>query len=540
MDQLNTLSNALYTADASRRLEHKCLATHSLTSAQLMIRAANAALATLLDYWPRTTTIHVFCGAGNNGGDGYTLAALAAKRGLQATVWQLTSSETSKPYQYALQEGVDIKQFTAASWRSTLLNSDTSSPPQLPVIIDALLGIGSRGALRESFCLAVAAINQAQWPVFALDIPTGINADTGAFLGVEEPGKKTAIKADATISFITRKIGNYIGEGRNYAGKLFFSDLDVVDASHFSHALDELAEVTLEDSIKATAHIIDHNFFLSMMPTRAPDSHKGSFGHVLVIGGDQGFGGAPLMAAQMASRTGAGLVSVATAVMNSSTMNARQPELMAVGVASGQALLPLLIQPTVLVVGPGLGQSSWSEQLLYHVLGEISSQKKCVIDADALNLLATAKLSLPVDSITGKAATWILTPHPGEAARLLDTSIEIIQADRLAAITALQKKYGGTVVLKGAGSLVLTNDGQLFVCNAGNAGMATGGMGDVLSGLIAGLLAQGLTSADAACLGVVLHAMAGDLAVAESGMRGLLATDLIPYVRQLLNDKVNA
>ena len=246
------------------------------------------------------------------------------------------------------------------------------------------------------------------------------------------------------------------------------------------------------------------------------------------------------MAAQMASRTVAGLVSVATAVMNSSTMIARQPELMAVGVASGQALLPLLIKPTVLVVGPGLGQSSWSEQLLYHVLGEISSQKKCVIDADALNLLATAKLSLPVDSITGKAATWILTPHPGEAARLLDTSIEIIQADRLAAITALQKKYGGTVVLKGAGSLVLTNDGQLFVCNAGNAGMATGGMGDVLSGLIAGLLAQGLTSADAACLGVVLHAMAGDLAVAESGMRGLLATDLIPYVRQLLNDKVNA
>ncbi|MFT7491473.1 MAG: hydroxyethylthiazole kinase-like uncharacterized protein yjeF [Pseudohongiellaceae bacterium] len=539
MKPLNTLSHALYTAEATRRLEKKCMATHSLSSAQLMTRAANAALATLLDCWPCTTTLHVFCGVGNNGGDGYTLAALAAKRGLQVTAWKLTASETSKPCQYALQEGVDIKQFTAVSWRSTRLAFDTSTSPQLPVIIDALLGIGSCGGLRESFCVAVTAINQAQCPVFALDIPTGINADTGAFLGLEEPGEKLAVKADATMSFITRKLGNYIGEGRNHAGRLFFSDLDVVDASCFNKPTDNSNDVIPASSLKATAHIIDHNFFLNTLPTRAADSHKGSFGHVLVVGGDQGFGGAPLMAAQMAARTGAGLVSVATAVINSSAMIARQPELMAVGVASGQALLPLLIKPTVLVVGPGLGQSSWSEQLLYHVLGEISPLKQCVIDADALNLLASGNLSLPVDLMTGTDATWVLTPHPGEAARLLDTSIDVIQADRLGAVAALQNKYGGTVVLKGAGSLVLTNAGQLFVCNAGNAGMATGGMGDVLSGLIGGLLAQGLTPADAACLGVALHAMAGDLAVAESGIRGLLATDLIPYVRLLLNDKVN-
>ena len=536
MDQLNTLSNtlsnALYTADATRHLEKKCLATRSLSPAQLMTRAASAALTTLLDYWPCTTTIHVFCGAGNNGGDGYTLAALAAKRGLQVTVWQLAAVEMSTPYQYAVQEGVDIKLFTVASWQSTVSSFGTSTPPQMPVIVDALLGIGSRGVLRDSLRLAVTAINQAQCPVFAIDVPTGINADTGAFLGIEAPGDKIALKADATISFIARKMGNYIGEGRNCAGKLFFSDLGVVDANCFNNAL--------ENSIEASAHLIDYNFFLGTLPKRPLDAHKGSFGHVLVIGGQQGFGGAPLMAAQMASRTGVGLVSVATAVMNGSAMVARQPELMVAEVASGQALLPLLTKPTVLVVGPGLGQSSWSEQLLYHVLGEISPQKKCVFDADALNLLATGKLSLPVDSVTDNDATWILTPHPGEAARLLDTSVDVIQSDRLAAVIALQKKYGGTVVLKGAGSLILTNTGQLFVCNAGNAGMATGGMGDVLSGLIGGLLAQGLTSADAACLGVVLHAMAGDLAVAKSGMRGLLATDLIPYVRLLLNDKVNA
>lgn len=531
MNQPNTLSNTLYTADATRRLENSCLASHDLQSPQLMTRAANAAVSALQEHWPGVTTIHVFCGVGNNGGDGYTLAALAAKRGLQATVWQLCAQETSKPYQYAIQEGVEIKQFTPNAWRSELLNSEASTVAQMPVIIDALLGIGSNGALREPFYLAVAAINEARWPVFAIDIPTGIDADSGTFLGLEEPGDKQAIKADATISFIARKVGNYIGEGRNHAGKLFFSDLDVVDAAF----LDSAPNHNADDSIKPAAHIIDHAFFLSLLPTRARDSHKGSFGHVLVIGGDQGFGGAPLMAAQMAARTGAGLVGVATAPMNTSAMIARQPELMAVGVASGQALLPLLQKPTVLVIGPGLGQSAWSEQLLYHALDEISPHKKCVIDADALNLLAAGSLSLPSTLASGKDAPWVLTPHPGEAARLLDTSIDVIQSDRVAAIVALQKKYGGTVVLKGAGSLVLTHDEQLFVCDAGNAGMASGGMGDVLSGLIGGLLAQGLTPADAACLGVVLHAMAGDLAVAESGIRGLLATDLIPLVRLLLD-----
>lgn len=532
MNLPNTRSNALYTASATRQLEKKCLTARNLQESQLMTRAANAALANMQDYWPKMTAVHVFCGAGNNGGDGYTIAALAAQRGLQATVWQLSAQDSSKPYQFAVQEGVEIKQFTAVAWRAALLNSMAPTAPQQPVIVDALLGIGSKGALRESFGLAVEAINEAQWPVFAIDIPTGINADSGAFLGLEEPGDKQAVKACATISFITRKVGNYIGEGRNHAGKLFFSDLDVADEAFF----DTTVNNNVDASIKPLANIIDHAFFLSVLPTRAQDAHKGSFGHVLVIGGDQGFGGAPLMAAQMAARAGAGLVGVATAPMNTSAIIARQPELMAVGVASGQALLPLIQKPTVLVIGPGLGQSAWSEQLLYHAIGEICAHKKCVIDADALNLLATGRLSLPGTLATNKDAAWVLTPHPGEAARLLDTTIDVVQSDRVAAIVALQQKYGGTIVLKGAGTLVLTNDEQLFVCDAGNAGMATGGMGDVLSGLIGGLLAQGLAPANAACLGVVLHAMAGDFAVSESGIRGLLATDLIPYVRLLLDE----
>jgi NAD(P)H-hydrate epimerase len=536
MHQPQTLSNALYSAEATRRIEKKCLAAHNMPSAQLMTRAAHAAITTLQDYWPSITTLHVFCGAGNNGGDGYTMAALAAKRGLQTIVWQVSPQKDNQPYQYAVQEGVVIKQFSLSDWQTELLKPKTTPIAQVPVIVDALLGIGSQGALRESFALAVKAINEAPWPVFALDIPTGINADTGTYLCLKEPAVKAAIKADATISFITRKLGNFVGEGRNHAGKMFFSDLDVVDDNALNlNAIDS----AIEDPIKPLAHIIDYNIFVNLLPPRAGDAHKGSFGHVLVIGGDQGLGGAPLMAAQMAARTGAGLVGVATAPVNTASIIARQPELMAVGVTSGQALLPLLKKPSVFVIGPGLGQSAWSEQLLYIVLKEINANKKCVIDADALNLLAAKKLSLPRQLIADKDAAWVLTPHPGEAARLLDTSIEAVQADRLAAIYALQNKYGGTVVLKGAGTLVLTSNQQLFVCNAGNPGMATGGMGDVLSGLIGGLLAQGLTPANAACLGVVLHAMAGDLAVAESGMRGLLATDLIPYVRLLLDNNVN-
>jgi NAD(P)H-hydrate epimerase len=231
--------------------------------------------------------------------------------------------------------------------------------------------------------------------------------------------------------------------------------------------------------------------------------------------------GAVRMAAEAAARTGAGLVSVATREVHAPFLNLATPELMVRGVESVEALTPLLERATVIAIGPGLAQTTWSRTLLQAL---INNDLPMVLDADALNLLAQ-------DPVPRKP--WVLTPHPGEAARLLGIDTATIQQDRYSAATALQQRYGGVCVLKGAGTVVSSKD-RITVCGSGNPGMASGGMGDVLTGVIAGLLAQGLSLVDAAELGVCLHAAAGD-AAAESGERGMLATDLLPYLRRLVN-----
>lgn len=265
---------------------------------------------------------------------------------------------------------------------------------------------------------------------------------------------------------------------------------------------------------------LDH--FKQMLSPRPRDAHKGLFGHVLIIGGDYGMAGAVRLAGEAALRVGAGLVSVATRPEHVSIIVTNRPEIMGHAVQHESQLKPLLDKATVIVLGPGLGQSSWSQQLLQTVLQ--AAQPK-VIDADGLNLLA----QLPQQS-----DQWILTPHPGEAARLLNCSMNEIQNDRIHAAKRLQQKYGGTIVLKGAGSLVCSAE-SLSICHAGNPGMATGGMGDVLSGVLGGLLAQRFKILDAVQLGVCIHAYAGDLAAQSSGERGMLASDLMPYLHKLMN-----
>jgi hydroxyethylthiazole kinase-like uncharacterized protein yjeF len=262
--------------------------------------------------------------------------------------------------------------------------------------------------------------------------------------------------------------------------------------------------------------------FLDKFSPRPRHAHKGMYGHVVVVGGDYGYSGAIRMAAAAALRVGAGLVSVATRPDIALMLNVTRPEIMCHGVNNKKSLLSLLEKATVVIVGPGMGLSKWAKQLLSAVL---QSEKPLVVDADALNLLAMKPVAY---------ADWILTPHPGEAARILKCSQTQIQQDRLQAIKALQHKMGGVSVLKGAGSLVLAPQESPVLCEAGNPGMATAGMGDILSGVIGGLLAQGFTLADAAKCGVLLHAMAGDLA-AKEGERGMLASDLLPYLRYLVN-----
>lgn len=262
------------------------------------------------------------------------------------------------------------------------------------------------------------------------------------------------------------------------------------------------------------------------LPKRSRTAHKGDFGHVLVIGGDSGMGGAVRLAAEAAARIGAGLVSIITRAEHISAINSARPEIMCHDAENDTEVNELLAKCNVVVVGPGLGQKKWGQNLWQKVITEVT-EKPFVVDADALNLLATNPK---------KSQNWILTPHPGEAARLLGTTTTNVQNDRCLAVQALQKKYGGICVLKGAGTLICDSEQKLYTCPAGNPGMASGGMGDILSGIIGGLLAQGLELSAAAKLGVMLHSSAGDLAAKECGERGLLALDLLPYLRKILKE----
>ncbi|MDZ5604264.1 NAD(P)H-hydrate dehydratase [Pseudomonas sp. RP23018S] len=264
-----------------------------------------------------------------------------------------------------------------------------------------------------------------------------------------------------------------------------------------------------------------HN--LPRLAPRPPDAHKGAFGHVLVVGGDLGTGGSVLLSAEAALRCGAGLVSVATRPEHVSASLARLPETMCLGVESANQLMTVLERASVLVVGPGLGQTAWGRSLLSVVA---RSEQAQVWDADALNLLADHPLAMPAGSI--------LTPHPGEAGRLLGMSTEAVQADRPWAARTLARRHASHCVLKGAGTLIAAPDGELAVCNRGHSAMAGAGFGDVLTGVLAALLAQGLAPWQAATLGVWLHACAGER-LGPRG-RGLAASDVIPVIRELLEE----
>lgn len=271
------------------------------------------------------------------------------------------------------------------------------------------------------------------------------------------------------------------------------------------------------------ANLLKGSTFTSLLPTRERQSHKGDFGHVLVIGGGRGMPGAVHLVAKAALRTGAGAVTIATWPDYAKQALSGLPEAMVYGIEGALDLLPLIKRATVCVIGPGLGESEWGIELFK---AAIKASLPMVVDASALRILAS--MPQPYDH-------WILTPHPGEAASLLHSSVEKIQSDRMGSLCQLQKKYKGTIVLKGANTLIGTKDDGAFICGEGNPGMATAGMGDVLSGVIAGLLAQHVSLDDAAKLGVWLHANAADCAVFKKGERGLLASDLMPYLRQLVN-----
>lgn len=486
----------LYTAAQTRELDRCAIQDHKIPGIVLMSRAASAAFDALLQAWPDPECIQVLCGTGNNGGDGFLIADLAQKRGIPVNVLQLgdpakIGGDALLARNQALANGVRIEPFEPIY----LL--------QEGVIVDAMLGTGLGDEVRGVYREAIAAVNDSSAPVLAVDIPSGLCSDTGRVLGL-------AVEADLTVTFIGLKRGLFTLAAADYTGAIEFNDL-AVPAEVYSQVDSDTYRLELES-------------LLERLPARPATAHKGLYGRVLVVGGDHGMAGAAALAAEAALRCGAGLVQVATRPEHVAAIVARTPEAMPVGVLSGQDLAAQVENADVLVVGPGLGQSTWSEQLLQVAA---ASGKPMLLDADGLNLLAEGRVIAK-----SKRDNWVLTPHPGEAARLLDCANAEVQADRFDAVRRLHQVYGGVVVLKGNGSLI-TDGSQLLLSDYGNPGMASGGMGDVLSGVIGSLLAQHIPVLEAAALGVCLHGAAGDSA-ADEGQRGLLASDLIPYMRAML------
>ena len=489
---------AIYSAAQVRALDAWEIDKRRVPGFTLMTRAAEGALKVLRARWPQAKRMAVVCGAGNNGGDGYVFARLARAAGLDALVLAAAppdklGGDARRAEEEWLATGGSAHPFAA----DALSGSD--------VIVDALLGIGLTGSPRPETLAVIRAINAARRPVLALDIPSGVNADSGAV-------HETAVRAEITVTFVALKSGLFLGAGAEHAGIVLLEDLGVVAPS-----LPQFTPLLTR---------IDESELASSLPRRPRESHKGSNGRVLIVGGGPGMPGALRLAGEAALRAGAGLVTVAGAAENLVAVTATRPELIYLPVPSHPNLEDAMRSADVLAIGPGLGTSDWAQRLWASAL---SAGVPAVADADALNLLARSPQKLPPG--------WIITPHPGEAARLLGIGVAAVQGDRLGAARELYARYGAVTVLKGAGTLVATGGPgavELAICERGNPGMATAGMGDVLTGVIAGLRAQLGESARAARAGVLVHALAGDSA-AQGGQRGLIASDVIAELRGWVN-----
>ena len=499
----------LYTASETRKIDNLAIKEKGVSGYSLMQMAAEFTLDVILREFSPVEELIIFCSKGKNSGDGFLLGSFAKEFGLEVTIVMSNTSNVIK--------GVSRKAFEEMKDAKVKIIS-TKSVEKLKVsnktvIVDALIGTGLKGNLRKNIKESIFALNKlgVKLPVLSLDIPSGVNPDTG-------DADDIAVYADITATFVAQKRGCFTSVGKKFSGEIIYSDLEIPK--------------NLFSKITSTSYVVDYEDSISKVVYREQDAHKGHFGNVVIVGGDRGLGGAGLLSSRAAVYSGAGLTSLVTRPEHVSASLVSCPEVMVKGVDSGQDIEEHLVKPDVIAIGPGLGQSAWSEQMIQRVFWEAEKRDISVImDADALNLLTKLKLSSDLPK------RLILTPHPGEAARLLNTSVAVIESNRFSAAAKIQKKFNATVVLKGSGTVICHKSGgtqKWGICDSGNPGMATGGMGDVLTGIIAGLLAQGLTLKEAAEAGVDLHAKAADQASLEFGEAGLTSSDVINELKYLL------
>lgn len=478
---------SLYTAAQVRELDRRAIEDHAIDGYALMTRAAEAAFHCLRLRRPAARRLAVYCGGGNNGGDGLVIARLARAAGLEVEV--ALAQDPERLHGAAARAWQD--------WEGPATGLEELHPGDADVVVDALLGTGLDRPVEGTVARAIETINRAGRPVLAVDVPSGLDADRGAVLGA-------AIRAELTVTFIGAKRGLFTGAGVEHAGIVLLDDLDVPAAVH-------------DESGPAVAFFGPERLS-PLLPRRAPGAHKGDAGHVLVVGGGPGLAGAARMAGEAALRAGAGLVSVVTRPEHVAALIAGCPALMVHGVEDADSLAPLLERADVVALGPGLGRTPWSHALLRAVLA--STPGRMVIDADGLNLLAEEARPL------GGAA--LLTPHPGEAARLLGCTVNAVQQDRFSTCRELSDRFDATVLLKGPGTIVTAGDtGEIMLLPDVRPALAVGGSGDVLTGIVAGLRAQGCAVAEAACCAGVLLTEAARRAERTVGTPSVMPTDLL-------------
>lgn len=482
----------LFCADAVRAIERAAFA-RGVDAFGLMTRAGEAAAALLRERCPQVRRVGVLCGAGNNGGDGYVAALALYRAGLHVEVVAIGEPRTPEA------------RAAASRWHEAGqgVRAASTALPDVDAWVDGLLGIGLTRAPEAPLADLLEAVALQHRPVLALDVPSGLDADRGSAPGA-------CLPASITLCFVAAKPGLFTAQGREISGEVQIEPLGLdVPALAVEAAMGPPSAWAVRASLLAKA-----------LPRRRVDSHKGHHGRVVCLGGEHGMAGALVLCAEAAARGGAGWVEALTRPETVVALNVRRPEVMAGILPAADALASRLAAADVLAVGPGLGQGEWGRGVFDVAL---ASGRPLVLDADALNLLAEAPRA-----VSGA----VLTPHPGEAARLLGCRTAEVQADRFAAASALVSRFGAAVVLKGAGTVVAAPGETPRLIDAGHSGMASAGMGDALTGLVAALRAQGLPAFEAAWVGALGHAAAADV-VARG--RGLLASDVVEAFRSVLN-----
>lgn len=473
--------------------------------------------------------IVIVCGKGNNGGDGMALARHLSNIGFQVQVFLLAEpselkGDAATNYKVAVNIGIPIQPIVSSEQLPQLIEPLQSAD----LVVDALLGTGITGEVRGLYAEVIPLITHHASRILSVDIPSGINSDTGEICGV-------AVRADATVTLGAVKLGLMLFPGADYAGDLFVGSLGIPDS--------------LLTKLNIRRFVATHELVQRVLPPRHPNTHKGDYGRVLIVGGAPGMTGAAIMAGKAALRTGAGLAQVALPQSLNIAIEASALEVMSfplpetdAGTIAPEALnvlSPRLEWADVIAVGCGISRNERTQTFVRQLVAQVD--KPMVIDADGLIALAGHS-----EILRQRKSLTVLTPHPGEMAALLQTSTEAVQRDRVGTAIKAASEFKSIVVLKGARTITASPDGTMFVNPTGNAGMATGGSGDVLTGMIAALLAQTivrqspvpnpLSLIEAVTAAVFLHGLAGDIASWEKGEVALIAGDLLDHLPRAINE----